>query len=314
MKQHAESMKAFRIDRIIIATLFLLLFPPSPFISASGAQDVVAIKGYNIKPFNDAIAGFSPACRCRVIELVSSELGEADIVKEIRNIRPAAVFAVGTEALSLTGTIRNIPVIFAMVPNPQSAHLGGKNVSGIGMNIPPERYLNELNKVLPNVKRVGLVYDPRKTGKYVKRALDAAGAMGISLTAKEVHGPRDVVSVIQKMKGEIDLFWMLPDSTAITPETVEFLFYFSFENRVPLLAFAEKYVDMGALMSLSIDDTDAGRQAGELCRRMLEGAATNDPPAVTDPEKAVLTINLRTAKKMSTAIRGDALNGARIVR
>jgi putative ABC transport system substrate-binding protein len=182
------------------------------------------------------------------------------------------------------------------------------------MNIPPERYLNELNRILPNVKRVGLVYDPRKTGKYVKRALNAAGAMGIVLTAKEIQGPRDVVSVIQKMKGEIDLFWMLPDSTAITPETVEFLLYFSFENSVPLLAFAEKYVDMGALMSLSIDDADAGRQAGELCRSMLEGGTLNDPPAVAAPEKAVLTINLKTAKKMSIGIKGDALNGARIVR
>jgi putative ABC transport system substrate-binding protein len=307
-------MKVSRINSVAAAALLFLLFPPSPFLSASGAQDVVAIKGYNIKPFNDAIAGFSPVCGCRVTELVSSELDEAEIVREIRNIRPAAVFAVGTEALSLAGSIRNIPVIFAMVPNPQPAMNEGKNISGIGMNITPERYLKELNRVLPNVKRVGLVYDPRKTGKYVKKAQDAAGAMGIALTAKEVHGPRDVVSVIQKMKGEIDLFWMLPDSTAITPETVEFLFYFSFENRVPLLAFADKYVDMGALLSLSIDTVDAGRQAGELCRRMLAGGASNDPPGVTAPEKAVLTINLRTAKKMSIPVKDSALSGARIAR
>jgi len=307
-------MNVARINRVVTAALFLLLFPPSPFISASGAKDVVVIKGYNIKPFNDVIAGFSPVCGCRITEMVSSELDEADIAREIRTIRPAAVFAVGTEALSLTGSIRHIPVIFAMVPNPQSVLNEGKNVSGISMNIPPERYLNELNRVLPNVKRVGLVYDPRKTGKYVKRALNAAGALGITLTAKEVNGPRDVVSVIQKMKGEIDLFWMLPDSTAITPETVEFLFYFSFENRIPLLAFAEKYADMGALMSLSIDNADAGRQAGELCRRVLEGGVSNDPPGVIAPEKAVLTINLKTANKMSIPVKDNALNGARIVR
>ncbi|HWR72534.1 MAG TPA: ABC transporter substrate binding protein, partial [Nitrospirota bacterium] len=209
-------MKVPRIHTIVAAALLVLLFPPSPFISASGAQEVVAIKGYNIKPFNDAIAGFSLACGCRVTELVSSELDEAEIVREIRKIRPTAVFAVGTEALSLTGSIRNIPVVFAMVPNPQSALNEGKNISGIGMNIPAERYLKELNRILPNVKRVGLVYDPRKTGKYVKRAQDAAVALGIVLTTKEVHGPREVVSAIQKMKGEIDLFWILPDSTAIT--------------------------------------------------------------------------------------------------
>lgn len=307
-------MKVPKTNRIVIAALFFLLFPPSPFIGASGAQDVVAIKGHNIKPFNDAIEGFSAACGCRVTELVSSELGEAEIAGEMRKLRPRAVFAVGTEALSLAGTIRNIPVIFAMVPNPRSALPEGKNVSGISMNIPPERYLKELNRVLPEVKRVGLVYDPQKTGKYVKRALDAAGAMGIVLAAKEVAGPRDVVAAIQKMKGEIDLFWMLPDSTAITPETVEFLFSFSFENSIPLLAFAEKYAAMGALLSLSIDDADAGRQAGELCRKLLADSAQNDPPGVIPPEKAVLSINLRTAKKMSISVRDDALAGARLVR
>lgn len=297
-----------------MAALFFLLLHASLTTGASGAQDVVAIKGYNIKPFNDTISGFSAVCGCQVTELVSSELDKADIAREIRKIRPKAVFAVGTEALSLVNDIRNIPIIYAMVPNPQTELPEGKNVSGIGMNIPPEKYLGELNRVAPELKRIGLVYDPRKTGQYVKKALEAAGAMGLVLTAKEVNGPRDVISATQKMKGEIDLFWMLPDSTAITPETVEFLYYFSFENGIPLMAFAEKYAVMGALMSLSIDEADAGRQAGALCRRILDGGGAKERPDVNLPEKAVLSINLKTAKKMSIPVNEAAAVGARIVR
>jgi len=305
--------KDARISRLISAVVFLLLFSSPPTPCAADQQDVVAIKGHDIKPFNDTIAGFSASCGCRVTELLSEDLDRADVMREVRAVRPRAVFAVGTEALSLVDSLRTIPVIYAMVPNPQPASPERNNQAGVGMNLPPEKYLAELRKVMPDVRRVGLVYDPQKTGPYVKKAVQAALAMGIDLITKEVRNPREAIAAIRGLKGEIELFWMLPDSTVITQETVEFLVYFSFENKVPLLAFAEKYVAMGALMSLGIDDADAGRQAGELYKRVLEEGVLNGP-RVIEPEKVVLSINLKTAEKMSIPIRSDIVTRAKVVR
>ncbi len=292
---------------IILTSLLLLT------AAVSGAQDVVVVKGYNIPPYDEAVKGFKAACGCAFTELVSSEMEEDTAIREIKKLRPAVVFAVGTEALSLVKALRTVPIVYAMVPDSQLPPPKEKNASGVSMNLSPERYLGELKKVLPGTRRVGMAFDPAKTGQYAKKAIFDAQSAGITLIAKEVHGPRDVLAAIEKMKNEIDVFWLLPDSTVVTPETIEYLFYFSFENRVPVLAFAEKYVHLGALMSLSIDVSDVGRQAGELARKALAGNSLQETSGPAIPEKTVLSINLRTAQKMSIPISKEIINNAKIV-
>jgi len=58
----------------------------------------------------------------------------------------------------------------------------------------------------------------------------------------------------------------------ITPETIEIMLLFSFENHIPVLTFSEKYVELGALMSIGIDAFDMGCQAGEMANQILKGS------------------------------------------
>ncbi len=301
------SLTGRTIKRLLAITLILLFIPS---VSA-GNQDVIAVKSYRIKPYDEALKGFSSSCGCSIKELVASEMDEKDVIKEIRRARPKIILAIGTEALSLTGDIENIPIIYAMVPNPRSAEHKRGNISGVGMDIPPEKYLSELHKVFPKVKRIGLIYDPKKKSSYVKKALDTAQSTGITIVAKQVNKTQEFFLAITEMAGNIDLFWMLPDSTVITEETVEFLLLFSIEYRVPVVSFAEKYVDMGALMSLSINPYDYGKQAGEMARRIISGEDVKG--SLLPPDKAVLSINLRTARELKLTISEEVIKRARIV-
>ena len=99
------------------------------------------------------------------------------------------------------------------------------------------------------------------------------------------------------MKEKIDVFWMLPDITVITPETVEFLLLFSFKNRIPLLAFSEKYLELGAFMSTGIDPFDMGAQAGEMANKILSGRQIKNVHQVL-ARKVVVSTNLMIAGKL----------------
>jgi len=100
-----------------------------------------------------------------------------------------------------------------------------------------------------------------------------------------------------EMKDTIDVFWMLPDLTVITPETVEFLLLFSFENKIPLFTFSEKYVEMGAFLSMDIDAFDMGRQAGEMASEILAGEDVKKIEQ-TYARKAIVSTNLLIARKL----------------
>lgn len=278
---------------------------------AEAGQEVIAVQAHNVKPYSDALKGFKSVCNCDIKSLFISEMKEKDLLKTIRSSNADLVLAIGNEALRRVKDVEGVPILYMMVLNPQLIIPDKENVTGVGMNVSPETQLSILQQALPGMKRVGILYDPAKTGHFVKKAKAAAAERGMTLIAKEVHSPKDFPGLLRNMKGEIDAFWMLPDVTAVTPETTEFLLLFSIENRVPVLTFSDKYLEMGALMSVEIDPVNVGRQAGEMALKMLSGAAARDLREMDAP-KAVISINLTAAGKLGVSFRDEIIGRSRI--
>jgi putative ABC transport system substrate-binding protein len=278
--------------------LFLFLFVPG--ICEAGPE-IAVVQSIRVKPYEQAIKGFRSICDVKMKRIVLSELGWADAVRSIKQKRPDLVLAIGGDALSVAKRIRSIPIVYTMVLNPLAMLSGGENIRGVSMNIPPEQQLRALLRALPHVKTVGLLHDPDRTGRFVREAHVAALGMGITLVAREIHDPKDAPSLIMDMRGKIDAFWMLPDITVITPQTVEFLLLFSLENTIPLLAFSEKYVDLGAFMSTGIDAFDMGCQAGEIATKILSGADVSSVRHV-GARRLVVSTNLMVARKLGITL------------
>lgn len=283
--------------RLLTFFIFLTLCQGSVW----AGQGIVAVQSVRIQPYEDAVKGFESACGVRIKRLIISELKGTDIGEKIREIGPDMILAVGPDAFSRVIRFKDIPVIYLMVLNPQSLLSGEKNIGGVGMDIPQERQLRTLLEVLPQTKTVGLLYAWERTGRLVEKARTAARQIGINLLAREVKGSGDVPQAMQEMKGKIDVFWMLPDLTVITPETIEFVLLFSLENKIPILAFSEKYVELGAFMSIGIDAFDIGVQAGEMAEKILAGRGATDVRHV-EARKPVVTINLKAARRLQITI------------
>lgn len=297
--------------RAISKNLSVLLFLTLCYSPAEAGQEIVAVQSIRIRPYEEAIEGFRSVCNARMNRLVLRELQGRDVVDKINEIRPEMVLAIGMDALLRVKMVKEIPVVYLMVLNPRSA-LDCDNITGVCMDISQKEQLTSVCRVLPNVKNIGLLYDPARTGHFAERAQHAATEIGIKLIANRIDRPMDVPLTVNGMKGKIDLFWMLPDLTVITPETVEFLLLFSLENEIPVLAFSEKYVELGALMSIGIDAFDIGRQAGEMAQEILSGRDVKRVQPV-DARKSVISINMKIAEKLGIVINKKMIKNVKIV-
>ena len=278
---------------VLLTFLFSLLLSAAPAF----AGDVLVLQSMRVKPFDDALRGFRSVCKADSKTVVVGDTEGTDLLRTVREERPRLILAIGADALQRVKKIRDIPIIYLMVLNPEKITAGWKNIVGVNMNIPPEKYLSLMERLnLPKLK-VGVFYDPAKTGAFVKRIQQTARAREIEITAREVRHPQEVPELLVEMKGSCNLLWMLPDATVITPETVEFLLRFSQQNGTPVVTFAGKYVDTGALVSLDVDGFDLGKQGGEMANRILDGARVSDIPN-TEARKAVIKINRKVANKL----------------
>jgi putative ABC transport system substrate-binding protein len=226
--------------------------------------------------------------------MVLTELGGEDVVGEIRRTKPDLVLAVGMEALLKVRKISEIPVVYMMVLNPDSILGGEKNITGISMNIPPEKQLAVLHRVLPHTKKIGLVYCRRTAGRMADRTCRIAVKRGIEVTALKAEGSKDFPGLLRSMKGDVDVYWMLPDSGVIAPDIVEDLILFSMRNGIPVFTFSDKYLKMGVLVSLQVDIFKLGKRTGEMAKMILSGTPVSEIPEMEAVE-ATLTVNYKIA-------------------
>ena len=137
--------------------------------------------------------------------------------------------------------------------------------------------------------RVGIIYNPGRSGSYVNRAAAAARRAGIDVVLREVRRPEDTVFALKKMDN-VEAIWMVPDPIAVVKETLTGYFEFSLQRRVPVISFTAAHLRLGAAAAVEIDRRGLGRQAGEMAMKILNGAAPSSLP-VEQPESHSVRIN-----------------------
>jgi len=303
------SQQKFVITKIFISFLIFVCC----YGLAEAGQRVLVVQSLSVAPYEEALAGFKSVCDAEITKAVLSDQEKINLSQLIQFNKPDLILAIGMDALTKLKEIEDIPILYMMVLNPQAITFGEKNISGISMTLSPEKQVTTILEVLPATKRIGTLYNPDRTGKFIKGAVNAANNMGISLVTEKVQSTKEVPSALKNIQKKIDAFWMIPDITVYSPETIEFLLLFLLENQKPIISFSEKYVELGALMSISVDPFDIGNQAGEMAKAILSNGGEKDVQRI-DARKAVVLINLKIAKKLGITIDEKVLAKAKILK
>ncbi len=286
---------------VLIVLLFLCAFA-----AWSEAAGIVAIKSARIKPYDDALEGFRSSFGNDVTEVVMTEAEPAGVMRKLHNSSADAIFAIGLDALNFARSVKDIPVIYAMVPHGPTQNSDSKPISGVSMYIPADRYISSMLDVFEGAKRIGVIYDPKNSDSYIKEALQSAQTRGVELVLSKVSKPAEIPALIDSMKNKIDVFWMLPDATVVNPEAVKYLLLFSFQNKVPVFTFSRKYVEIGCAAGLYAAPFDMGAQAGEMARKVV---TDKNPKSVrADARKGVLAVNGKIIRKLGIKVRPGLLD------
>lgn len=282
--------------------LFILLLIVNSILLSTGtfsfAAKIAVVKSSRIKPYQIALDAFAKTVGAEIAEydMTGKVDRDSEIIREIAFKRPDLVLALGTKAAKLSyQNIRDIPIIFCMVSRPEKYELTGENITGVSLNIPAKVQFETLKSILPYIKRIGVVFNQEESGKAVKKADKEAKKLGLELVALQVESEKEVPRVTRDLKGNIDALWMIMDSTIVTNESVKHLILFTLRNKIPFMGLSIRFVQEGALLALSADYADMGRQASKLAKQILKGNSPKDLPIVP-PEKTKLFLNLKAAK------------------
>ncbi|TKS61405.1 MAG: hypothetical protein EWM72_00543 [Nitrospira sp.] len=308
-----------RIDQVVSlkATVSGLLFA-IPLLMAlvlisplTYAAEVVILKSADVPYYNQAVQAFRSTLSSNTTvteyNLAGSTARGREIATSLRGEPPDLVLAVGLKAaLAAKLELVDTPTVFCLVLNPELHGLPAPNMTGILMRVSPSAQLASIRSVAPNTNRIGLLYDPDRTGALVDEAQRAARKLGIEVIAVAVDNPSEVPNALRTVLPKIDVFWLLQDQTVVTEDSLGFIVRTTLELKVPVFGFSPTLVQQGALGALVVKAEDIGRQAGDLAKAILRGRSPSRQP-LQEPIHPQLAINLNSAEYFGLSPSRDVL-------
>ncbi len=277
------------------------------------ANEIAVIMSQELPIYREVVTGVKSVYdgQLREYDLKGDFEESGRIVREINRHPPELIIAVGLIATMVAkDNFKRTPVVYCMVLNPDRFSISGSNLTGVPLTISSFDAMRRLRDLFPEAKKIGILYDPAKTMKTVEKDMQIAQSWGFSLITKEVSTTKELPDAFRAIQHNVDLLWLIPDSTVVTPESLEFIFLKAFENRIPVIAFSRELLSRGAVITFSPDYQSIGAEAGHLASQLLQGKSPSNMH-VSSGKKIRTSINLMVAKKMGIEINRKAMYSMR---
>ncbi len=224
------------------------------------------------------------------------------LLNAISNEKPRVIVAIGLKAAKvLKSEIQNIPIVFCMaISSAQLKAFSASNVTGVDLEPSPAEQLKAFRSALPSIKRIGIIYDPKRSKDFVDSLEKATREQGIGLMARAVSERREVPGALGEVIGQAQALWLIRDATVMTKEFFNHTLIIQFEKKIALLAYSEQFVHKGALASFSASYRAQGKRAAEMVQSILQGAVPSNLPMQTPEGK--LSLNINSAEKAGIKI------------
>ena len=299
----------------------------TPFAAGAAEQKSVAVTAIVEHPALDSVrdgvraaleqAGYSgDNLKWQYQSAQGNTATAAQIARKFIGDRPDAIVAIATpSAQAVVASTKSVPVVFAAVTDPVAAQLvrnweaSGTNVTGVSDELELDRQMELVKRVIPDAKRVGMVYNPGEANSVVvvKELKELLPKMGLSLV--EASAPRsvDVSSAARSLVGKVDAIYTNTDNNVVS--AYEALVKVGNDAKIPLIASDTDSVKRGAIAALGIDYYQHGIQAGELVVRLLKG----EEPGSIAPQKTAelsLFINRSAAAAQGVTLSQELIDSA----
>lgn len=213
-----------------------------------------------------------------------------------------------------------IPVVFGAVTDPVAAKLVKSiekpetNVTGVSDLNPFDAQFEMMQKVVPNAKKIGIIYNTSEVNSQVQvdKSKEFAAKLGYEIVTAPVTNSSEVLQAAQSLAGKkIDAFYVITDNTVAT--SINSLSKVAIDNKIPTIVAEDSQVQGGCLISIGIDYKIHGYQTGEMAVRVLKGAKPETTP-IEFQKDLMVVINSETQKALGITLPEEYTKNAKFVK
>lgn len=189
------------------------------------------------------------------------------------------VAAVGPEAAVL---LRRLDLksekMYTAVLDPDNL-TGGTLECGISLRIPVQIQIKEICQKFENIKKVGLMFDPRFNQWFYERARLASLNYSLEIVPMQVTARHQIPAIMKGDKDDISAVWMIPDQTVISEKIIQYVIKQGIYSGIGVIGYNSFFTRSGSLFSFEFDYTALGHQTALKIKAFLtSGECRSEPP------------------------------------
>lgn len=202
---------------------------------------------------------------------------------------------------------KDIPIMITAVTDPVNAGIAKSldkpetNVTGTSDNVPIEKQFELLKQLVPNAKKVGILYNTSENNSEIQvdSAKKAAPNFGLEVLPVGITNVNDIPQSLSSLLGKMDVLYVPTDN--MVASSMPIIAEQCFKNNVPIIGSEKGQVEQGALATTGIDYYKLGFQTGMAAVDVLNGKKPKDIP-ITTLKDMQLVINTDAVKKLKITV------------
>lgn len=273
---------------------------------AAGANAIAVIYPDIGEPYRSVFAqiidGIEARAKGRVANFaVGPNVDVAELNNSLRRQETRVVIALGRHGMKIASALdSNIGVVVGGVLTAPETEARNLQVNSLSPD--PALLFSRLKGMMPKVRRVFTVYDPRQNAWMMRLAKEAARAQGLELEAYEAQDLRSAMHAYQKILASADssqdALWLPQDSTTVEDSSVlPLVLQESWTRNLAVFSSSFGHVRRGVLFSLYPNNVELGRHLAGSALGFLD-SGENAVSGMLPLREVLMAINLRTAKHL----------------
>jgi len=256
--------------------------------------------------FTRIIEGIEDKTKTRVASYpIGAGQNSQELANELRRQNIHVVIALGRNGLKAASTLdRDIGIVAGGVLSVPESEQRAMSVYSLAPD--PSLLFDRLKALMPNARRVFVVYDPRQNAWLIRLAREAAKNHGLELVAQEAPDLKTAMRLYQEILAATDpkkdAVWLPQDSVTVEESAVLPLVLQEAWNRsLAVFSSSVAHVKRGALFSLYPNNLELGRNlAGSALSQLSSGGQPGR--AIVPLKEVLMAINVRTAGHLGLGI------------
>ncbi len=248
------------------------------------------------------------------VDLGQKKWKKSKVKKLLYNEYPDLIYAIGAKAyLTAKNYVTDKPIVFSSIINWERFSVSSKTY-GVSNELHTGMQITIIRHIFPNISTIGVLYSNKYNKQWFEKTKTVFNESQMKILGGLVMRTGKTEKIIRDLLKKVDAMWIISDPF-VMPNKYRMIFIMNECDKmnIPVFSYDNFFVEIGAVLTVSVDHSTVGRQAADIATQVLNKKKLSIEGRVVYPMGSYIILNMKKIKKYNLPYNERALDSVNYI-